>query len=130
VFNQDGTILATCSSDTTAKIWSTSKWQLMKSLEGHKEWVWDCCFSADSRALFTGSSDRTAILWDLSSGVDVQKFFVTKFERQEDKSSPSKSGGSTSSRTPAGTGGKGALVIGGGVVSAVALWDERQDGGL
>jgi len=128
VFSPDGIILATCSSDTTAKIWSTSTWQLLKTLEGHKEWVWDCCFSADSRALFTGSSDRTAILWELSSGVEFQKFFVPKFEKQG-KPSPSKPNPNSASGTVV-TGGRGAMVIGGGIVSAVALWDEPQEQGL
>jgi len=100
-FSPDGRTLVTCSSDTTAKIWSTSTWQLKSSLEGHSQWVWDCCFSADSRALLTGSSDRTAILWELSSGAEYQKFFVAKH------------GGNDSTSN-----------IGGGPISAVTLWDE------
>src|SRR5579864_6095674 len=47
--------LATCSADTTVKIWSTEgEFPLETKLEGHQRWVWDCAFSADSAYLVTG----------------------------------------------------------------------------
>lgn len=49
--------LATCSADTTVKIWSiTSHYEFKqeKILTGHQRWVWDCAFSADSAYLVTG----------------------------------------------------------------------------
>jgi len=49
--------LATCSADTTVKIWSVSpsfEFRLDKVLQGHQRWVWDCAFSADSAYLVTG----------------------------------------------------------------------------
>ena len=48
--------LATCSADTTVKIWSTENdaFRLETKLEGHQRWVWDCAFSADSAYLVTG----------------------------------------------------------------------------
>jgi len=48
--------LATCSADTTVKIWSTENdaFRLETRLEGHQRWVWDCAFSADSAYLVTG----------------------------------------------------------------------------
>jgi WD40 repeat protein len=47
---------ATCSADTTVKIWSTdgTTFSLETTLEGHQRWVWDCAFSADSAYLVTG----------------------------------------------------------------------------
>src|SRR5271170_3130360 len=76
--------LATCSADTTVKIWSTDndRFDLETTLEGHQRWVWDCAFSADSAYLVTGlfslsfilgtsltfciaSSDHIARLWEL-----------------------------------------------------------------
>lgn len=50
--------LATCSADTTVKIWSVStsfEFRLDKVLQGHQRWVWDCAFSADSAYLVTGA---------------------------------------------------------------------------
>lgn len=49
--------LATCSADTTVKIWSISPmydFKDEKTLKGHQRWVWDCAFSADSAYLVTG----------------------------------------------------------------------------
>ena len=48
--------LATCSADTTVKIWSTDNdlFRPETKLEGHQRWVWDCAFSADSAYLVTG----------------------------------------------------------------------------
>ena len=53
--------LATCSADTTVKIWSISpnyEFKLEKILQGHQRWVWDCAFSADSAYLVTGELYR------------------------------------------------------------------------
>jgi WD40 repeat protein len=50
--------LATCSADTTVKIWSISQnyeFRQEKALVGHQRWVWDCAFSADSAYLVTGT---------------------------------------------------------------------------
>ena len=49
--------LATCSADTTVKVWSISPnydFKQEKVLIGHQRWVWDCAFSADSAYLVTG----------------------------------------------------------------------------
>lgn len=48
--------MATCSADTTVKIWSATnhEFKLDKELKGHQRWVWDCAFSADSAYLVTG----------------------------------------------------------------------------
>ena len=86
--------LATCSADTTVKIWSISgnyDFRLERVLIGHQRWVWDCAFSADSAYLVTGkslvfvdfihncifsaaSSDHTARLWEMASGETVRQY--------------------------------------------------------
>jgi G protein beta subunit-like protein len=53
--------LATCSADTTVKIWSISQnyeFKQEKILAGHQRWVWDCAFSADSAYLVTGTIQK------------------------------------------------------------------------
>ena len=50
-------LMATCSADTTVKIWSIGPnfdFKLDKVLKGHQRWVWDAAFSADSAYLVTG----------------------------------------------------------------------------
>jgi G protein beta subunit-like protein len=68
--------LATCSADTTVKLWSTKDYDynLERTLEGHQRWVWDTAFSADSAYLVTASSDHAARLWDLATGETVRQY--------------------------------------------------------
>ncbi|TCD66679.1 TOR complex subunit lst8 [Steccherinum ochraceum] len=77
LFSPDVKYLATCSADTTVKIWSISlnyEFKLDKILQGHQRWVWDCAFSADSAYLVTASSDHTARLWEMASGETVRQY--------------------------------------------------------
>lgn len=69
--------LATCSADTTIKIWSPTPkagevgavgvgssdgvYKLDKVLTGHQRWVWDMAYSADSAYLVSGKSSLTSI---------------------------------------------------------------------
>ncbi|KAI5479197.1 hypothetical protein MNV49_004058 [Pseudohyphozyma bogoriensis] len=81
--------LATCSADTTIKIWGNSGgngkggkgsvdsdegYKLEKVLQGHQRWVWDMAYSADSAYLVSASSDHTARLWELASGTTVRQY--------------------------------------------------------
>ncbi|EPQ58379.1 WD40 repeat-like protein [Gloeophyllum trabeum ATCC 11539] len=77
LLSPDTKYLATCSADTTVKIWSVShsyEFKLEKILQGHQRWVWDCAFSADSAYLVTASSDHTARLWEMASGETVRQY--------------------------------------------------------
>ncbi|KAF9341836.1 TOR complex subunit lst8 [Linnemannia elongata] len=76
VLSPDVKHLATCSADSTVKIWKTDNYsfELETTLVGHERWVWDCAFSADSEYLVTASSDKTARLWNLSSGNTVKHY--------------------------------------------------------
>ncbi|KAG7531881.1 hypothetical protein FFLO_04027 [Filobasidium floriforme] len=76
LLSPDSKLLATCSADTTVKIWSTENYnyKLERVLSGHQRWVWDAAFSADSAYLVTASSDHVARLWDLHSGATVRQY--------------------------------------------------------
>jgi len=77
LLSPDVKYLATCSADTTVKIWSISQdyeFKQEKVLQGHQRWVWDCAFSADSAYLVTASSDHTARLWEMASGETVRQY--------------------------------------------------------
>jgi len=56
--NANSRHLATCSADSTVRIWSTVNYEYTpeKTLTGHQRWVWDAAFSADSAYLVTGKS--------------------------------------------------------------------------
>ncbi|CCI45647.1 hypothetical protein ABG067_007680 [Albugo candida] len=92
--SSNGRLLATCSSDKTAKIWNiepksqsdptivedvnetsrVAQFELIRTLQGHQRWVWDCAFSAVSSYLVTCSSDQSARLWDLCQGEAVRHY--------------------------------------------------------
>jgi len=77
LLSPDVRLLATCSADTTIKIWSLTPNQppkLDKTLYDHQRWVWDLAFSADSAYLVSASSDHSARLWELASGQTVRQY--------------------------------------------------------
>jgi len=77
LISPDTRLLATCSSDSTVRIWSFGKsyeLSLEKVLVGHQRWVWDAAFSADSAYLVTASSDHVARLWEMSTGETVRQY--------------------------------------------------------
>eukprot|EP01127_Copromyxa_protea_P019759 TRINITY_DN6488_c0_g1_i1.p1 TRINITY_DN6488_c0_g1~~TRINITY_DN6488_c0_g1_i1.p1 ORF type:complete len:339 (-),score=46.02 TRINITY_DN6488_c0_g1_i1:59-1075(-) len=78
LFSPDKEKLATSGADSLIKIWNTQNWELSSCLEEHKEWVWDCAFSGDSRYLFSGGSDHKAILWELAVELPVREFQAHK----------------------------------------------------
>lgn len=74
-FSPDSRQLATASSDGTVKIWQIEclsrndqecvriEHSLIKTLEGHENWVTDVSFSPDGRSLISASRDGTIKLW-------------------------------------------------------------------
>ncbi len=68
-FGPNGHILATASSDRTARLWDvtdTARPTELATLTGHGDGVFAVAFSPDGRTLVTGSADRTVRLWDVS----------------------------------------------------------------
>ncbi|KAJ9074218.1 TOR complex subunit lst8 [Entomophthora muscae] len=76
LLSPDSKLLATCSADSTVKIWNTSNYQfkLEKTLTGFTRWVWDCAFSADSAYLVTASSDNISRLWELGPAEAIRQY--------------------------------------------------------
>ncbi|WP_250622763.1 WD40 repeat domain-containing protein [Pinirhizobacter soli] len=58
-FNHDGTLLASASSDYSARIWSVPSMRLVALLRGHQDDVEMVAFSPDGAAVATCSRDRT-----------------------------------------------------------------------
>jgi len=60
-FSPDGRFIASGSDDTTVKLWEVSSGKLIRSLEGHQNWVRSVAFSPDRRFIASGSDDNTVI---------------------------------------------------------------------
>jgi WD40 repeat protein/serine/threonine protein kinase len=66
--SRDGQYLASSGgTDRTVKVWDTKSWELVRTLEGHKDVIWGVAFSSDCGRLASASDDGTVILWDLQS---------------------------------------------------------------
>jgi WD40 repeat protein len=66
-FSPDGTLLATGSSDFTARLWSTRTGRLRHVLK-HRGYVLAERFSQDGRSLVTSSFDGAAYVWNVATG--------------------------------------------------------------
>jgi WD40 repeat protein/serine/threonine protein kinase len=64
-------LLATASTDGTARLWEVPSGRPAAVLAGHKETVFDCAFSPDGRTLATASGDRTVKLWHVHTQRDM-----------------------------------------------------------
>ena len=67
VFSPDGALLATASDDRTAKLWSSTSGECLRSLAGHGKEVFGVAFSVDGELVVTASGDNTARLWSTTS---------------------------------------------------------------
>ena len=67
-FSPDGQLLATASSDQTARLWDPATGEHLRTLTGHTAAVMGVAFSPDGRLLATASIDETARLWDPATG--------------------------------------------------------------
>jgi len=71
-YSPDGKLLATTSSDRTAKVRDALTGEVFFTLWGHTEIVEDIVFSPNGKLLATTGDDRTVKLWDAESGKELR----------------------------------------------------------
>ena len=67
-FSPDGQFLAVGTTSGQIRIWRTSDWQPVQTLQGTSPSISSLCFSPDGRILTSGNSDQTVCLWDVETG--------------------------------------------------------------
>ena len=63
IFSADGAMIATTSSDQTARLWDAATLKPKGLFHGHNNEVWCAAFSPDGQRLATGGKDQTLMLW-------------------------------------------------------------------
>ena len=56
------------SDDKTIKVWDAESGRLLRTLEGHTDWVRAVAVTPDGRRIVSGSDDKTIKVWDAESG--------------------------------------------------------------
>ncbi len=67
-WSPDGSRLASCSRDTTVKIWQSETWEELLTLKGHHQDVRTVFWSADGERLTSAALDGQVLTWDASLG--------------------------------------------------------------
>jgi WD40 repeat protein/tRNA A-37 threonylcarbamoyl transferase component Bud32 len=71
-FSPDGTRLASCGEDKTARLWYTATGALLATCRGHASKVLGAAFNPDGSRLVTASADGTVRQWDARTGQEVE----------------------------------------------------------
>ena len=56
------------SDDNSIKIWNAENGELIKTLNGHTDWVFSVCFSSDNKRIVSGSYDKSIKIWNTDTG--------------------------------------------------------------
>ena len=67
-FSNDGEMLVSSTIGGSIVIWSARTGEMIKTIAGHNQPVFDSCFSSDRSIIASGSYDTTIKLWDVNSG--------------------------------------------------------------
>ncbi len=70
----DGKRAVSASRDKTLKVWELESGRLLRTLEGHSDWVNGVSVTADGKRAVSASGDKTLKVWELESGACIATF--------------------------------------------------------
>src|SRR5437764_486726 len=78
-FSPDGKVLASCSNDTTIKIWNAKEMRELKSLaiKDSKDGIVAVVFLKDNKTLLSGGFDKEVRYWNAEDGKELKKLPAT-----------------------------------------------------
>ncbi|KAK3807653.1 MAG: quinon protein alcohol dehydrogenase-like superfamily [Benniella sp.] len=94
-YSPDGKSLAVGLSSGDIKVYSTSSWEHVRTLTGHKEKVWSIAYAPNGDQIISGSNDSTARLWDVGAGTCL--YTLTGHDREVNGVAFAPCGGSVAS---------------------------------
>jgi WD40 repeat protein len=59
--------------DKTLRIWDAESGESLRTLTGHKDWVWACGWRPDGALIASASDDGTLRLWDAEAGCELDR---------------------------------------------------------
>lgn len=68
VFSPDGNFIATGGRDSAINVWDLRTGELIRTLQGHSDWVTTIAFNHDSTRLISGSRDNSVRIFNMQSG--------------------------------------------------------------
>lgn len=67
-------MIATCSADATVKLWNPVAGTALKTLSGHKDWVYAVAISPDGQLVAGGAWDGEVRVWKVADGKEATVF--------------------------------------------------------
>jgi mono/diheme cytochrome c family protein len=67
-YTSDGKELVACSSDKTLRVVDPAKGAVLRTLQGHDDWVYTFAIAPDGKSIASGSWDGEVRLWNLADG--------------------------------------------------------------
>jgi hypothetical protein len=83
-------ILATCSADTTVRLWNAENGTALRTLSGHTDWVYALAFSPDGNLIASGSWNGEVKIWKVADGTVVKAFNASPGFVQATAAAPTK----------------------------------------
>ncbi|KAL0275371.1 UNVERIFIED_CONTAM: hypothetical protein PYX00_003232 [Menopon gallinae] len=114
----NGKHLISASSDTTVKVWNTSKGFCMSTLRTHKDYVKALAYAKDREQVASGGLDKAIFLWDINT--------LTALTASNNTVTTSSLPGNKDSIYSLAMNPSGSVILSGSTEKVIRVWDPRS----